>query len=59
MKSLNPVSLDRTDGIRLVFEDGWVLIRASNTSPIIRLTAEAKDQDRMNELIEEFSVYLA
>jgi phosphomannomutase len=29
------------DGVRVDFKDGWVLIRASNTSPIIRLTAEA------------------
>ncbi len=29
------------DGIRVNLEKGWVLIRASNTSPIIRLTAEA------------------
>lgn len=29
------------DGVRVDLKDGWVLIRASNTSPIIRLTAEA------------------
>jgi len=29
------------DGVRVDFKDGWVLIRASNTSPIIRLTTEA------------------
>ncbi len=29
------------DGVRVDLKDGWVLIRASNTSPIIRVTTEA------------------
>ncbi len=30
------------DGVKIVTDDGWVLIRASNTSPIIRVNAEGK-----------------
>ena len=38
------------DGIRILFEDGWALIRASNTQPIIVLRFEAKTQERMEEI---------
>ncbi len=42
------------DGIRVDFKDGWVLIRASNTSPIIRLTAEADTLTILQELSTRF-----
>lgn len=43
------------DGIRVDFEDGWALIRASNTEPILRLSVEAKTEKRMNEILKEFA----
>jgi phosphomannomutase len=43
------------DGIRIDFSDGWVLIRASNTSPILRLTTEAKTQDLVEEYVKTFT----
>jgi len=42
------------DGVRVDFPDGWVLIRASNTSPIIRLTAEADTTEILTELSSRF-----
>jgi len=42
------------DGVRVELEKGWVLIRASNTSPIIRMTVEANDKDTVNELEKAF-----
>jgi phosphomannomutase len=42
------------DGVRVNLENGWVLIRASNTSPIIRLTAEANTIDDVEELASLF-----
>ena len=33
----------RLDGLRLDWPDQWLLIRASNTEPLVRLIAEAKD----------------
>jgi phosphomannomutase len=42
------------DGVRIDFEDGWVLIRASNTSPIIRLTTEADNVNILQELTSKF-----
>ncbi|MEM2454563.1 MAG: phosphomannomutase/phosphoglucomutase [Candidatus Bathyarchaeia archaeon] len=38
------------DGIKIVAEDGWFLIRASNTQPLIRLSVEAKDEERLRRL---------
>lgn len=40
------------DGVKAIFEDGWVLIRASNTEPLIRVGAEAKTQKRLKEIFE-------
>ncbi|OGV39460.1 MAG: phosphoglucosamine mutase [Lentisphaerae bacterium GWF2_45_14] len=50
--SLNPKSFD---GIRIDFPDAWILVRPSNTEPVIRLTAEALHEKVANELIERFS----
>jgi phosphomannomutase len=42
------------DGVRVDLPDGWVLIRASNTSPLIRLTAEANDKKTLQKLTDSF-----
>ena len=47
------------DGLRIVFEDSWVHIRASNTEPIVRIVAEAKTRDRVDSLVEEFRLALS
>jgi phosphomannomutase len=41
------------DGVRIDFPDSWALIRASNTSPKLRLTIEAKSEAKMVELKKE------
>ena len=38
------------DGIRFVFNDGWGLIRPSNTEPVIGTRAEAKTPQRLEEI---------
>jgi len=40
------------DGVRVVFEDGWGLVRASNTSPVIVLRFEAQSESRLWEIRE-------
>jgi phosphomannomutase/phosphoglucomutase len=35
------------DGVRAVFPDGWGLVRASNTQPVLVLRFEAKTQERL------------
>jgi Phosphomannomutase len=39
-----------TDGVRLVFPDGWGLVRASNTQPVLVLRFEAESDSRLNEI---------
>ena len=46
-------NIDTTDGIKMWYEDGWVLIRPSGTEPIFRIFAEAKKQVRAEELMRE------
>lgn len=41
------------DGVRMNFEDGWVIVRASGTEPIVRIFAEGRTKKRAEELIEE------
>ncbi|SMC27153.1 phosphomannomutase [Desulfacinum hydrothermale DSM 13146] len=38
------------DGARVVFEDGWGLVRASNTQPVLVLRYEAQTPDRLKEI---------
>ncbi len=47
---------DTTDGIKLWMSDkSWVLIRASNTENVIRISAEARSQAKARELVDTFS----
>jgi len=41
------------DGVRVDREDGWFLVRASGTQPLIRVTAEARDPDDADAILEE------
>ncbi len=38
------------DGIKLIDENGWVLIRPSNTEPVFRVTAEAKTKKHLEDI---------
>ncbi|MEE9166016.1 MAG: phosphomannomutase/phosphoglucomutase [Candidatus Neomarinimicrobiota bacterium] len=38
------------DGVRVKFRDGWGLVRASNTQPVIVCRFEANSQERMEEI---------
>lgn len=38
------------DGVRVLFDDGWGLVRASNTQPALVLRFEALSEDRLKEI---------
>ena len=38
------------DGARIVFPDGWGLVRASNTQPVLVLRYEAETEERLAEI---------
>lgn len=40
------------DGVRILFGDGWGLVRASNTQPVLVLRFEAKTEKRLQEIKE-------
>jgi phosphomannomutase len=47
-------SADRLDGLRLDFRSGaWLLVRASNTEPIVRIIAEAREAGEARQLCDE------
>lgn len=53
--------IDETDGIRLSFEDGWALARASNTQPVLVLRFEAETetglqriQSRVEKIVNQY-----
>jgi phosphomannomutase / phosphoglucomutase len=47
------------DGVRVEWPDGWGLVRASNTEPLLVLRFEAKTQERVNQLQQAFDETLA
>lgn len=47
------------DGVRVVFPDGWGLIRASNTQPVLVLRFEAESEARLAEIRELMETPLA
>jgi phosphoglucosamine mutase len=40
------------DGVRVDVGEGWFLVRASGTQPLVRVTAEAREESRADELLE-------
>jgi phosphomannomutase len=45
--------LNTLDGLRLEFEDSWMLIRASGTEPAIRVLAESTSLSKTQELLDQ------
>lgn len=42
------------DGVKVLFDDSWALVRASNTGPNITARFEAKSEERLREIQDEF-----
>ncbi len=43
------------DGVRVDFEDGWAIVRASGTENAMRIFAEGKTQKRAEGLMKEMA----
>jgi len=46
--------VDTTDGVKILLDDGWVIVRPSGTEPIFRVFSEARDNARAAELAETY-----
>ena len=46
------------DGARVLFGDGWGLIRASNTQPVLVVRFEARTEERLGEIQSEMEGWL-
>ena len=51
--------VDRTDGARVTSEEGWWLLRASNTQDVLVARAEAKDEAGLERLVAQIDAQLA
>ncbi len=41
------------DGIRILYKDGWGLIRASNTQPVITVRCEGRDRESLTRVMDD------
>lgn len=51
--------LTTIDGLRADWEDGWGLVRASNTTPILVLRFEANNKEALARIMDDFRTHLA
>jgi phosphoglucomutase len=51
---------DRTDGLKLIFDDGsWVLMRPSGTEPVVRVYTESSSSESSRKLAEDARAWVA
>ena len=50
--------IDRLDGVKHLMADGWLLVRASGTEPVLRIYAEAPTQDEAKALVADTRLQL-
>lgn len=58
-KHFRAARADRLDGLRLDWPDKWLLVRASNTEPIVRAIAEARTLAEAQRLCDEAAMVLS
>ena len=52
------IKVNKVDGLRVQKDDGWWLLRASNTQAVLVARVEAKSKSSLNNLQKELNLYL-
>jgi phosphoglucosamine mutase len=55
ISGLKPLKVETIDGIKLIFSEGWLLVRPSGTEPKIRVSCEARDEITAGHLYDQAS----
>ena len=55
----SPADVNATDGVRVTTDDGWWLLRASNTQDVLVARAESDTQDGLERLLAQIDEQLA
>jgi len=58
-KPIEGANIDNTDGLRVEFDDGWGLVRASNTRPALVFRFEGRNQASIDRIQGVFRTWLA
>ena len=53
MESFSDMEYSDVDGIRVRYDHGWYLCRASNTEPILVMRAEGRTKDSLNKILSD------
>ena len=48
------LNINNIDGVRITYDDGWVLVRASNTGPNLTFRVEATTQEMLSQRYNEY-----
>ena len=49
--------VETIDGVKIWLDNGWVLLRPSNTQPVIRMFVEAEDEKILEKIKDEFKLH--
>lgn len=50
---LKVIGQDTLDGCKLLFENGWLLVRASGTEPLLRIYTETTGENKTEEILND------
>lgn len=50
---------DKLDGLTVNFENGWFNVRPSNTEPVLRFNAEAKNKAELDQIVSKVTAILS
>ena len=53
-QDIDIIKIDDTDGVKIYYDIGWVIIRPSGTEPIFRIFSESKNKENAEKLAIKF-----